>query len=342
MRKPVGSMWASRRSSSQLPQGGRGRGVEGLDLSDRRHRPRGRGLTAEQESILELQSLAGNAAVARALADGMGSGRITTVDTIELTREGMPPENGVLQIREKTSNKLTLALTQRGIRDEPPIMRVRQPEKVAGGYVARTHKVGSIEEPIVHEWWPKQGRHKLSEGNYLDVDPDWEDKLAEGEDEHGRDAKLAWELTWKTVQDTINAFADGAGPPEATPDAATKALWRRYVKALPKELQPVGDMPNDAKQRDVLAVRPGTFFAWMWEITVARDGRMYHETKTVPARNPKRAPKGAVVSEIKGYPQFQVPGPRSADFLDEIRAKWAPGKIIQGSKLRASESGSDR
>ena len=57
--------------------------------------------------------------------------------------------------------------------------------------------------PCATRWWPTQGRHVLGEGSLLEVEKDWEDKLQKGEDEHRDDAKLAWELTWKTVQDTM-------------------------------------------------------------------------------------------------------------------------------------------
>lgn len=336
MRQPSGSIWAPRPARARVPTPAR-------TVDPPHHRPHGRhGLSAEQESILELQRLAGNAAVTRALADGRAAGLVTTVDSMDLTREGMPPDKGVEQIREKTANKLTLALTQRGIGPYPPIMRPLAPEQVKDGYVARTQKVGSIPEPQVKEYWPKEGRHKLPGNSYLDVDPGWEEKLRDGEDEHGRDAKVAWELTWKLVQDTINRFADKAGPPAATPEAATKALWRRYVNALPKELQPAGEMPTEARQREVLDVKPGTFFAWMWEATVARDQRMNHSTKAVPAMSPKNPPKGAVVSTIDRLPDFKVPGKTSEDFIAELRAKWEPGKIIIGSKLKAGdETGKD-
>ena len=88
----------------------------------------------------------------------------------------------------------------------------------------------------------------------------------------------------------------------------------------------------------MLAVRPGTFFAWMWEITVARDGRMYHETKTVPPKAERQAPKDAIVQDIEGFPSFEVDKRKSADFIEEIRKKYTPGKIIQGSKLRAGDA----
>ncbi len=285
--------------------------------------------------MLELQRLAGNTAVTGALQSGRSAEGVTSIDRMELTREGMNPENGIQSIREKTANKSTIALTKRTIMDEPPIMRVEPATKGPGGFTTRTQKIGSIPEPKIEEWWPKQGRFKTAEGTFLDVSHDWEKKLEQGEDEHRDDAKLAWELTWKTVKDTINTFAEKPGPPEATPDAARDALWGRYVAALPKDLRPEGRSPSDAKQRDVLAVEPGSFFAWMWELTIARDGRMYHETHAAPAKDPKNVPKDAVVEEIAPASQFQVPGPLSPAFVEEIRVKYGPRKIIQGSKLKA-------
>jgi hypothetical protein len=275
--------------------------------------------------------------VSRALAEGRAQGLVTSVDAMELTRAGMAPEGGITGIRDHTANKSAIALTQRGIRDDPPIMRAEPPTKTDKGYTTKAHKVDAVPEPMIKEWWPTQGRHKIAEGSYLDVESDWEKKLEKGEDEHASDARLSWELTWKKVQATINSLAEKPGPAEQTSEAATRALWHRYVAALPKDLQPEGELPSDAKQREVLAVRPGTFFAWMWEITVARDGRMYHETKTVPSKSPKAAPKDAIVQEIAPFPQFQVPGPTSEDFIEEIRKKYTPGKIIQGSKLKAGD-----
>lgn len=336
MSQRVGSMWAPHH------RGVSARGDRAVD-EPARHRPRSRhGLSAEQESMLDLQRLAGNAAVSRALAAGRASGLTTSVDAMELKREGMAPKAGVQQIREHTANKMTVALTQRGILNAPPIMRPEPAEKTKDGFTTRTRKVSSIPEPMIHEWWPKEGLHTLGNGSYLDVTREWEDKLAEGEDEHRDDATLAWQLTWKTVQDTINKFADKPGPPAATPEAAQKALWKRYVAALPKDLQPAGDVPSDAKQREILDVRPGTFMAWMWEITVARDTRMYHETVTGAApTSSKPAPKGATVSGIAQHPQFLVKGPTSEAFIEEIRKKYTPGKIIQGSKLKDGDATGD-
>lgn len=330
MRQRLGSMWAPH-------QGGIPARADQTADGVARHRPRSRhGLSAEQESVLELQRLAGNAAVANALAEGRGSGRVTSVDAIEITRQGMPPELGVQQLREHATNKQSLALTRRSILDEPPMMRPEPAEKVKDEYTTKAQKVRSIPEPQIEEWWPKEGFHKLLDGSYLDVDHDWEKKLEEGEDEHRDDARLAWEKTWKTVQQTINKFADKPGQPEASPEAAKNALWKRYVAALPKDLQPEGEVPSDAKQRDVLSVRPGTFMAWMWEITVVRDTRMYHET-TTGARSPsstKEPPKGASAVGIAQHPDFQIKGPTSEALIEEVRKNFAPGKSIKGSKLK--------
>jgi hypothetical protein len=329
MRQRVGSVWAHQRGETSNRAD---RVTDGAP----RHRPRTRhGLSTEQESVLELQRLAGNMAVANALTGGRSAEGVTSIDRMELTREAVNPENGIKSIRERTENKSTIALTRRTIIDEPPIMRPEPATKGPGGFTTRTQKIGAIPEPKIEEWWPKEGRYKTANDAYLDVSHDWEKKLEKGEDEHRDDAKLAWELTWKKVKDTINSFAEKPGPPEATPDAAKDALWRRYVAALPKDLQPEGRTPSDAKQRDVLAVEPGSFFAWMWELTIARDGRMYHETHAAPAKDPKNPPKDAIVEEIAPASQFLVPGPLSPAFIEEIRVKYAPRKVIQGSKLKA-------
>lgn len=336
MRQRPGSIHALRRDGSVQA------------LADRaadpalRHRPRRHsGLTAEQESILDLQRLAGNNAVAQALAEGRASGRVVSVDAIEIAREGMPPKTGIQQIREHTKNKMSLALTQRGLENSPPLMRPEASEKTKDGYTARSRKIGSIPEPIIHEWWPKEGLHILADGTYREVSHDWEKKLEEGEDEHRDDAQLAWKLTWKKVQDTINSFAEKPGPAEPTPEAAQKALWKRYVAALPKDLQPAGDAPSDARQLEILSIKPGTFMAWMWELTVARDQRSNHETIPGPATGTVPAPKDANVTGIAPHPEFKIKGPTSEALIEDIRKKYTPGKIIQGSKLKDGDSTGD-
>ena len=335
MRQRVGSMWAHQRGGVPVQTD------RAMD-PEARHRPRShRGLSGEQESVLELQRLAGNAAVTQALAEGRNSGRVTSVDAIEMTREGMPPKTGVQQIREHTKNKSTLALTQRGIENSPPLMRPEATEKTKAGYTTRARKVGSIPEPVIHEWWPKEGLHINADGSYREVTHDWEKKLEEGEDEHRDDTRLAWTLTWKKVQDTINSFAEKPGPAAPTEDAARKALWTQYVAALPKDLQPAGDTPSDARQLEILLIRPGTFMAWMWETTVARDQRNNHETIPGPSSPGVSAPKDAMVLGIAPHPQFKVKGPTAVELFEDVRKKYTPGKIIQGSQLKDGDSTGD-
>jgi hypothetical protein len=81
----------------------------------------------------------------------------------------------------------------------------------------------------------------------------------------------------------------------------------------------------------VLAVEPGTFFAWMWETTVVRDTRGNHEPKT----QPKKVGGRDVVNEIV-VGGSQIPGKSSPDLLAELRAKYTPGRAIIGSKLKKS------
>ena len=304
----------------------------------RRHHPRAhRGLSGEQEQVLELQRLAGNQAVANMLNSGRGSGRVTSVDAVELTREGMDPDKGLGQIRDKTENKMTLALTQRGIGPYPPLFRAETPKQDKGGYITQAKKVGSIPEPEIHEYWPKEGLHKLADGGMLDVSHDWERELEKGEDQHRDDAMLAWKLTWKAVQDKINKFAAEPGPPEATPEAATKALWKRYVASLDPELRPKGDMPTDAAQHDVLDVRPGTYFAHAWETTIVRDTRGYHtaEQGTLDPKDAHPAPKDVSPLGVVAGRDFDVKGPTSEDLHEQLKQKWRgePGRIVTGSML---------
>lgn len=304
-----------------------------------RHRPRGhRGLAPDQEAVLDLQRLAGNAAVTRALRD-QRAGVAMSIDAIEINRSPMAPEKGVGQIRDVASSKTTLAYTLRTLDDQPPIMLPEIAQKTKDGYVTKAVRVDSVPEPKIDEWWPTEGPHKIGRTDYLYVDHDWETKLEKGEDEHRDDATLAWKLTWKKVQDTINRFASKPGPPAATAEEAEAALWKRYVAALPKELRPAGDRWSAPKQLDVLALRPGTFMAWMWETTVARDTRLTHETTTGPAPDDVQGvPKGASVSGIKEHPSFKVPGLTSEALFDEVRPKFVPGKSIEGSKMKADGS----
>jgi hypothetical protein len=315
------------------------RGGSMLADEGRRHRPHGhRGLAPDQEAILDLQGRAGNTAVTRALRD-QRAGVATSIDAIEINRTPMAPEKGVGQIRDLSSSRTTLAYTIRSLENQPPIMLPELAEKTKDGYTSKAVRVDSVPEPKIDEWWPTEGPHKLGKGEYLYVDHDWETRLEKGEDEHRDDAKLAWNLTWKKVQETINRFAAKPGPPQPTAEAAEQALWKRYVAALPKELRPAGDRWSVPKQLDVLALKPGTFTAWMWETTVARDTRLTHETVTGTAPDGvKGVPKGASVVGVKEHPSFKVPGLTSEALFDEVRPKFQPGKSVEGSKMKADGS----
>jgi len=328
-----------RHGSMHAPARGPAMGIAERADGAARHRPHHRsGLSTEQQQILELQRQAGNAAVTHALNASKTAGHVTAIDRMELDREGMAPEKGVQQIREKTANKLTLALTQRGILNEPPLFRAEAPKPDKGGYTTQASKVGSIPEPEIHEFWPKEGLHKMADGSFLDVSQDWERDLQKGEDQHRDDALLAWNITWKAVQTAINRFAAKPGPAEATPDDAVKALWKRYVTSLDEELRPKGEMPTDAAQRDVLSLRPKTYFAHAWETTVVRDTRDYHTAVpgALPASGGHPAPKDAMVLGVVAGGKFDVKGPEPKALSDQLREKWRgePGRVITGSGLK--------
>jgi hypothetical protein len=310
----------------------------------RRHRPRShRGLAPDQEAVLSLQGLAGNAAVSHALESGWNGNRFTSVDRVQLTRDAMGPATGVAEIRKNTTNKLTLALTQRSIEDTPPIFMPEKPTKGPKGWTTKARSVGSVTEPKLHEWWPKPGLHNVDSG-LLDVTDKWSSDLEKGEDQHASDATLAWERTWKETQARINALAVKDGDPEPTEEGSVKALWNRYRKSFKDEfLRPKGDMPTVAAQRDVLAVRPGTYFAHTWETTYVRDSRMYHHTDmgAAPAEGGHPAPSGANVSGVVAGDKFKIDGPGSESLLDELREKWRsePGRNIIDSPLEKAFKG---
>jgi hypothetical protein len=292
------------------------------------HRRRGGRLPGDQESILDLQRLFGNAAVASALSRVRGGGnRVASVHRLQLDRKAMAPQGGLKSIRDKVKGRGVLGLTIRGIEDAPPFFRADTPAKGKDGWTTKAQSVRKPPEPILEEYWPTQGLHKIAERTFIDVTQDWEGKLEKGEDEHADDARLAVELTWKKVAEAINALAKQPGKPEASAEAATAALWKRYVASLPKDLRPA-DASIDA-QKDVLAVRKGTFFGWMWESTVVRDTRGYHE----PRPKPKNVAGKDIINEITPA-DSKIPGPSSTDLLEnDLRKKYVPGKTIIGSNL---------
>ena len=302
----------------------------GPTVASRRH-PTGRrrGLASDQESILDLQGLAGNGAVAAALGRVRSGGNVVaSAHAVSADLHAAAPEDGIQSIRAKAGGRGLLGLTIRGIEDSPPLFRAEPPVKSGDGYTAKARPVRQPPEPILEEYWPTKGRHKVADGTFIEVSDEWERKLRLGEDEHASDANLAVELTWKKVAAVINQLARQPGPVESSADAATNALWKRYLQALPADLRPDTATPSESAQRDVLAVRGGTFFGWMWESTVVRDTRGYHEPRT----KGKATAGDVVVNEIVPA-DSKLPGPTSEELLTELRKKYTPGRKIIGSKL---------
>ena len=73
----------------------------------------------------------------------------------------------------------------------------------------------------------------------------------------------------------------------------------------------------------MLAVRAGTFFAWLWEVTIVRDTRNYHEPRTKPADAAGRDTISVVVAG-----DSRIPGPTSEELLAELRPKYTNGRYI--------------
>lgn len=283
----------------------------------------------DQESILELQRLAGNAAVAKQLVGSKRNGRIVMgVDTIKLNQHASAAPGGLADIRKLKKGAGILGYTVRSIADWAPILRPEAPSKDAGGWTTKARSINFVPEPEFEEYWPTKGRHEIAERNYLDIDKDWEDKIHEGEDQHVADASYAWKQTWKKVADAINGLAKKAGPPHGTEDAAIKDLWRRYRAALPddSDLIPKGDVPTESAQRALLSPDHKSMFRWMFETTYVRDTRGYHN----PAIVPSHVSGDAAVSHIEKGPS-EIPGPTTPELSEQLRKKFV-GEDIKGTE----------
>jgi len=281
--------------------------------------------TWDNESILELQRLAGNAAVAKSLVGSRRNGRVVAgVDMIKVKEAPSAPPDGLKSIRALKKGAGIMGYTVREISDNPPILKPESPTKSGEGWTTRARPVNYFGEPKFDEYWPTKGRHKIADSNYLDIDDRWEKKLHVGEDEHVSDSTLAWEQTWKLVAGIINKLAEEPGPPQASEDAARKNLFDRYRKALPEpDLNPEGDQPDEDAQRKVLAPDNGTLFWWMFQTTVVRDTRDYHK----PGTDATFEGNDTIAHLADGG--SQIPGPKSPELLKEVRKKFKPGEKIK-------------
>jgi hypothetical protein len=290
-----------------------------------RHRA---GLAPDQERILELQRLAGNAAVASAMAHRQ-SGRAVGVSAIKIDKKPSAPPDGLRTIRSKKNGSGILGYTIRSIEEGPPILKPDQPAKTDKGWTLKPRAVSFVPEPFFEEYWPTQGRHALAPHQFIDVDGDWESKLRVGEDQHVTDTTLAWELTWQTVAGIINKLAKDDKPPaHPSEDAARADLWKRYMSALPEDLRPDSTAPSTEAQHQVLTTDQGSIFRWMFDTTVVRDTRDYH----TPATKPSEVGKDDISHLEVG--QSNIPGPTSPELIAQVRKKYTRGAIIKGTEPR--------
>jgi hypothetical protein len=304
--------------------------VPAADRGARPHGSRRSALAPEQERVLELQRLAGNAAVASAIGSigQRRSGRVVTdVRPIKIDRRPSPPADGLKTIRAKKKGAGIMGYTIRSIDDRPPMFRPEQPVRTEAGWTAKPRSIANLAEPFFEEYWPTKGRHLLAEHQYMEIDGDWEEKLKVGEDQHVTDTTLAWEQTWKTIAGIINALAAAKGPaPQGSEDAARAELAKRFVKALPEDMRPEGGNPTEPAQREVWGADQGTLFRWMWDTTVVRDTRDYHTPGTAAVEAGKDDIRKLVVG------QSNIPGPTSVDLIKELRQKYTKGRIIKGTE----------
>jgi hypothetical protein len=199
---------------------------------------------ARAATLAELSARAGNRAVAAFVSD---------------VRADMPqdPPEGVRRIREVARGGGTLGHCRFSIDPTEPLFRLPSPTQVEGGYAVKPNRTRAP-QPEFEVRWPTPGRHIMYEGRtergaqantYLQVTQDWSDRILVGETEHVDDQTIAWEKTWKRVADEVNRLADGQPLRGATPEAATRAAWQRFVAALPPLLRPEGRDPTDEAQR---------------------------------------------------------------------------------------------
>jgi len=232
---------------------------------------------SEAASVLDLQARAGNRAVA-ARVGSWRNGRVVIGASNVLNVHPMGPADGVRKIRESRGGGGLLGRTVASIDPVPPLLRPEAPAKTDAGWTTRAIPAPAP-EPYLEEYWPTAGRHEMYPNIYLDVSPEWEERIKAGEDEHVADHMLGWRSTWATVADAIGELSKAPGSPKATEDAARADLWKRFVCALPADLRPAGAQPTDEAQTARWGFEPSTtMFRRLFEATVARDRSGWHTT----------------------------------------------------------------
>lgn len=282
--------------------------------------PVGSGIHPLATSLLDLQRLAGNRAVAAEIGSWRNGRVVFGASNVDLKAHPSAPPDGVRQIRESRNGGGLLGRTIASIDPSPPLLRAETPVKVDQGWSCRAIPARAP-EPYLETYWPTAGRHEMYPHVYLDVSKEWEDRLKAGEDEHVSDHTLGWQVTWGTVSEAITGLAQAPGPVQPTEDAARKDLWRRFSGALPADLRPNGAEPTDEAQTAQWGFEPSTtLFQRLFGATKARDHRGWHTTSSE-------------LDHQTGVDEFRhvtgttrIGAVSSEDLIGEIRGKAAKGR----------------
>jgi hypothetical protein len=250
--------------------------VPGSTIVDRR--PIGSGTHPLASSLLELQQLAGNRAVAAEIGAWRNGRVVIGASNVDIKSHPSEPPDGVRKIRESRGGGGLLGRTVASIDPSPPLLRADNPVKADHGWTCQARPTRTP-EPYLETWWPTAGRHEMYPHVYLDVSSEWEDRLKAGEGEHVSDHTLGWQVTWGTVSETIADLAKTPGPVQATEEAARQDLWKRFNAALPADLRPKGAEPSDEAQQAEWGFEPSaSLFKRLFGATKARDQRGWHTT----------------------------------------------------------------
>lgn len=230
-------------------------------------------------SLLELQHLAGNRAVAAEIGSWRNGRVVIGASNVDIKTHPSGPPEGVRKIAEsRGASGGLLGRTVSSIDPSPPLLRAEAPVKVDHGWTCQP-KPTRAPEPYLESWWPTAGRHEEHPHVYLDISSEWEGRVKAGEEEHISDHTLAWQVTWAKVSETIGDLAKAPGPVQPTEDAARQDLWKRFAAALPADMRPEGAEPTDEAQNAAWGFDESTsLFKRLFAATAARDHRGWHTT----------------------------------------------------------------
>lgn len=247
-------------------------------LTTRQRGPIGSGTHPLAASLLELQQLAGNRAVAAEIGSWRNGRVVIGASNVDVKTHPSAPPDGVRKIRESRNGGGLLGRTVASIDPSPPLLRADAPVKVDHGWTCQAIPARAP-EPYLETYWPTAGRHEMYPHVYLDVSADWEGRLKAGEEEHVSDHTLGWQVTWGAVSEAIANLAQSPGPALPTEDGARKDLWKRFKGALPGDMRPKSAEPTDEAQQAEWGFEPSTtLFQRLFGATKARDHRGWHTT----------------------------------------------------------------